>query len=141
MPYMMDPGEDRIIADAMYAALTNPGHYRQSAGAARARRRRSAAAWAVTIQYLRGKGEQHFTLEQTGGDITGDHKGELYNGTLRGKVHGDQVELRSPWQVPGNAIHWTFNGTVQGNRMSGTVDMGEYGPATWTAIADMKTGW
>ena len=27
MPYMMDPGEDRIIADAIHAALTNPGHF------------------------------------------------------------------------------------------------------------------
>jgi len=27
MPYMMDPGEDRIIADAIHAGLTRPGSY------------------------------------------------------------------------------------------------------------------
>ncbi len=27
MPYMMDPGEDRIIANAIYEGLTKPGHY------------------------------------------------------------------------------------------------------------------
>ena len=27
MPYMLDPGEAHIIAEAMHAALTNPGHH------------------------------------------------------------------------------------------------------------------
>ena len=36
-------------------------------------------------------------------------------------------------EVPGNPVHWTFTGRVAGNAMSGTADMGEYGPATWTA--------
>jgi hypothetical protein len=35
--------------------------------------------------------------------------------------------------VPGNGIHWSFEGSVRGNSMSGNVNMGEYGPATWTA--------
>jgi hypothetical protein len=35
--------------------------------------------------------------------------------------------------VPGNGIHWSFEGSARGNSMSGSVNMGEYGPATWTA--------
>jgi len=27
MPYMMDPGDEKIIADAIYESLTKPGHY------------------------------------------------------------------------------------------------------------------
>ena len=42
-------------------------------------------------------------------------------------------QKRTVMDVPGNAIHWTFTGTHQGDRMSGTADMGEYGPARWTA--------
>jgi hypothetical protein len=49
-------------------------------------------------------------------------------------VHGDQIELRSVMEVPGNPIHWTFTGSLQENMLSGIVDMGEYGPASWTAI-------
>jgi hypothetical protein len=78
-------------------------------------------------------GEQHFALKQDGNALSGDHKGEIYNGTLEGSIHGDQVKLRSNMVVPGNGIHWTFEGSVRGNSMSGKADMGEYGPATWTA--------
>jgi seryl-tRNA(Sec) selenium transferase len=132
MPYMLDPGEARIIAEAMHAALTNPGHHPDpvAPGGAPAM---IDGAWAVTVQYLRGEGAQKFTIRQDGDRVTGDHLGEHYNGDLRGRVRGDQVELRTAMEVPGNPVHWTFTGKVAGNAMSGTADMGEYGPATWTA--------
>jgi hypothetical protein len=37
-------------------------------------------------------------------------------------------------KVPGNTVVWTFKGTVTGNEIAGTVNMGEYGNATWKAI-------
>jgi uncharacterized pyridoxal phosphate-dependent enzyme len=132
MPYMMDSGEDRILADALFKVLSNPGHYPTPpvpGGAPAA----MAGTWAVSIQYTCGIGEQHFALKQDGNALSGDHKGEIYNGTLEGSIHGDQVKLRSNMVVPGNGIHWTFEGSVRGNSMSGKADMGEYGPATWTA--------
>jgi hypothetical protein len=133
MPYMMDKGEDRILADALFKAFTNPGHHANPVvptGTPAA----LAGNWAVRIQYVRDIGEQHFTLHQDGNALTGDQKGELYNATLKGNVHGDQVELHSVMPVSGNHIVWTFKGTVTGNAISGSVDMGEFGPATWTAM-------
>jgi hypothetical protein len=35
--------------------------------------------------------------------------------------------------VSGNQFPWSFKGTVQGDSMGGTVRMGEYGQANWTA--------
>jgi hypothetical protein len=72
-------------------------------------------------------------LKQDGNAVTGDHKGEIYNGTVQGTIHGDQIRLQSNMAVPGNGIHWVFEGTVRGNSASGNATMGEYGPATWTA--------
>jgi uncharacterized pyridoxal phosphate-dependent enzyme len=132
MPYMMDPGEDRILADAIFNVLSNPGHNPNPvlpSGTPAA----MAGTWAVTIKYPCGMGEQHFALKQDGNNLTGDHKGEIYNGTVQGQIHGDQLVLRSNMVVPGNGIHWTFEGTVHGTSASGNVNMGEYGPATWTA--------
>jgi uncharacterized pyridoxal phosphate-dependent enzyme len=132
MPYMMDPGEDRIIADAMHAGLTNPGHYENPVvpgGAPVA----IGGSWAVTIQYMHGQGEQKFAIEQSGGGVSGMHHGELYSGKLLGDVRGDRVELRTLMEVPGNNIRWTFTGVVRGGSMSGAADMGEYGLARWTA--------
>ncbi|HEX4272549.1 MAG TPA: hypothetical protein VHZ32_14230, partial [Rhizomicrobium sp.] len=133
MPYMLDPGEAHIIAEAMHAALTNPGPHPDPVVPSGAPTRIDGA-WAVTVQYLRGEGAQKFTIQQDGDRVTGEHQGEHYQGDLRGRVHGDQIELRTVMEVPGNPIHWTFTGTAQAGRMSGKADMGEYGPATWTAV-------
>ncbi|HEY0267226.1 MAG TPA: PLP-dependent transferase [Rhizomicrobium sp.] len=133
MPYMMDPGEERIVAEALYAGLSKPGPHADPVtppGAPAA----LAGDWAVTVQYGRGTGEQHFTLRQDGNTLSGHHKGEIYEGSLRGTVHADAVEIRSRMAVPGNGIDWTFRGRVNGGRMSGTVDMGEYGPAAFSAV-------
>jgi uncharacterized pyridoxal phosphate-dependent enzyme len=132
MPYMMDPGEERIVADAIYAAMFAAGPKTVTLGenvpvAV-------TGAWAVTVQYLRGEGMQHFTITQDGDALRGHHKGEIYEGRLHGDVDGNGVEIRSRMDVPGNGISWIFAGTVVGNRMSGTVDMGEYGPASFTAV-------
>ena len=132
MPYMMDTGEDRVLADALFKILSNPGSHPNPvlpSGTPAA----MAGTWAVSIQYSCGRGEQHFVLKQDGNSVTGDHKGEIYSGTVQGTIHGDQLKLRSNMVVPGNGIHWTFDGSVRGNSASGKVDMGEYGPATWTA--------
>jgi len=132
MPYMMDPGEDRIVADAIFSILSNPGRHDNPVvpGGAPAS---LVGNWAMTVQYLRGQGEQKLILSQDGNDIAGTHQGEIYAGAVTGSVHGDRVEIASRMVVPGNGINWTFKGTVDGNRMGGSVNMGEYGDATWTA--------
>src|SRR5471032_437522 len=54
MPYMMDPGEDRIIADAIHAALTNPGHFDNPPALPSGAPAAVGGAWAVTVTYPRG---------------------------------------------------------------------------------------
>jgi hypothetical protein len=132
MPYMMDAGEEKTVAEAVYEGLTKPGHFEDPVipdGAPS----QIDGTWAVTIHYLRGKGEQHFLLSQSGFTLTGKHQGEIYQADLRGEVHATQVDLHSVMAVSGNAIPWTFKGTVHGPSISGTVHMGEYGDAKWDA--------
>ena len=133
MPYMMDPGEDRIVADALHAALSNPGPY-ANPPVPKGPLASLAGSWAFTIKYERGVGEQQFTLQQNGGELTGAQKGEIYQGAVTGLVRGSTVEMRSRMSVPGSTIDWRFKGTASGNAMSGTVDLGEYGIVPWTAV-------
>ena len=132
MPYMMDPGEDRMIADAIYEGLTKPDHYEDPVIPTGASAQVNGK-WAIAIQYLRGVGEQHCVLEQSGETLTGRQLGELYNADLVGTIHANQLELHSNMAVSGNAIPWTFRGLVEGNTIAGTVSMGEYGDASWKA--------
>jgi uncharacterized pyridoxal phosphate-dependent enzyme len=132
MPYMMDPGEDRIVADAIYEALTKPAHYDDPV-IPTGEPAKVQGKWAFTIQYTRGTGEQHITLQQSGNELTGNQQGELYKADLKGSIHATQIELRSNMAVSGNEIPWTFKGEVHENTMEGTVHLGEYGDATWHA--------
>jgi seryl-tRNA(Sec) selenium transferase len=143
MPYMMDLGEERIVADALFTAITTPFTFEAPRGnlnkffedlSKPKKLAQIAGDWAVTVQYLRGEGRQQFAIRQDGGQLRGQHKGEIYTGRLHGDVRDNLAEIKSNMVVPGNGINWTFTGTVDGNHMSGTVDMGEYGPATFTAV-------
>jgi uncharacterized pyridoxal phosphate-dependent enzyme len=131
--YMLDAGEEKIIADALYEILTKPGTYADpkvpSGPPASVK-----GTWGVTIQYLRGTGDQKFILEQKENEVTGEHHGEIYDAKFEGAVHGDQIELHSVMPVAGNPVRCNFKGVVQGNNMSGTVNMGEYGEANWSAV-------
>ena len=133
MPYMMDPGEERIVAETLYAALSNPGPY-ANPPVPKGALASLAGSWAFTITYERGVGEQQFILQQTGSALTGTQKGEIYQGTVTGTVRANTVEMRSRMPVPGSTIDWRFKGTASGKTMSGTVDLGEYGIVPWTAV-------
>ncbi len=131
--YIMTAAEVKIVADSIHETLTHPGHYEDPVvptGAPAS----VAGNWAVTIHYLRGTGEQHFVLKQDGNNVTGEHHGELYNATFQGAIHADQIALTSVLPVTGYPITCHFKGTVQGNNMSGTLTMGEYGEVTWDAV-------
>ena len=131
--YMLEPGHYKIVADVLADTFKNPGHYENPVvptGAPAPIK----GKWAVSIQYLRGVGEQTFILEQNGNDVTGEQNGEHFNATFKGTIHGDQLQLTSTLPVPSWPVHCNFKGTVQGDHMSGTLDMGEYSIVTWSAV-------
>jgi uncharacterized pyridoxal phosphate-dependent enzyme len=135
MPYMMMPGDDKIVADAIFAALSHPPAFSapeipQGAPA------KVAGIWDVQMKYHCGEGRQRFLLEQQEGAVTGVHQGEIYNGNLAGTVHAQHVKFRSTMPVGGNEIEYSFSGTATGNSMSGTVALGEYGQAEWSATRE-----
>jgi seryl-tRNA(Sec) selenium transferase len=146
--YMMEPGDVKIVGDAIYEALSKPGHYEDPV-APTGTPASVAGKWAVTIQYLRGTGTQQFDLTQNGSSVTGTQTGEIFNGSFGGgggargggrgggggsTVQGNQVTLSSAMPIPGNPVRFVFKGTVHGDTMAGTVNMGEYGDATWNAV-------
>jgi L-seryl-tRNA selenium transferase len=132
MPYMMQAGEERIIADAIHAGLTSPLRHEEPAILSDPPFP-VQGTWEVSIRYSRGMGEQQFTLEQNGNELTGVQHGELYGAPLKGDVYGSQIRLRSSMAVSGDFLQWSFEGTARADTMAGSVDLGEYGTASWTA--------
>jgi uncharacterized pyridoxal phosphate-dependent enzyme len=132
MPYMMQPGDYKIVADTLSKYLRNPGHFENPpvyTGPAA----NLAGTWNVTIDYVRGIGEQQFVLQQNDTTLSGEQKGEIFNATLHGKVDADHARLTSVMETNGYQVPFVFTGVVSGNKFSGDVKMGEYGAATFTA--------
>src|ERR1700733_9215366 len=132
MPYMMQPGDYKTVAETISKYMRNPGHFENPpvyTGAPA----QVAGTWNVEIQYVRGVGEQQFILQQDGTKLSGDQKGEIFNATFEGKVDADHVVLSSVMHANGYQVPFVFTGVVAGGHFSGDVKMGEYGAATFTA--------
>jgi hypothetical protein len=92
-----------------------------------------AGQWEATITYLRGSAVHNLIIEQNGDKLVGTHQGETVSGDLSGAVAANQVRFRSSQRIQGTRLSYDFTGTVDGDKMSGSVNLGEYGEAKWTA--------
>ncbi len=132
-PYMMSPGEERIVADRLYALLANPP--REGGGPSPAAPVTDlSGAWDVQIDYAAGRSIHALHLRQRGNEIDGSHQGDFVSRDLLGTIDGDAIRIRSTYnEENGDALGFTFSGRVAGDEMSGGLDMGEYLSARWTA--------
>jgi L-seryl-tRNA(Ser) seleniumtransferase len=130
MPYMMMPGDDRIAARRLYEMMSHPPRLDRSAPSGDAQ---LSGQWEVEISFVRGSTHHKLFLEQQGGKLAGNHRGETLEGDVEGEVTGSRARFRSRHRYEGTGIGYAFDGSVHGNTMSGTVDLGEYGKAKFTA--------
>jgi uncharacterized pyridoxal phosphate-dependent enzyme len=131
-PYMMMPGEEKVVADRLFALLSKPPKFENPKvpqGAAA----QIQGSWDVRIDYLRGSADHKLTFEQQGGSLKGIHKGEVLTGDVTGTATGNEVRFRGSHKIEGTSLFYDFTGKVSGNTMQGTVNLGEYGEARWTA--------
>ena len=133
MPYMMLPGDHKIVADTISKYMRNPGHF-ENPPVYTGSPVDVSGTWKATIQYVRGVGEQQFILKQEGNKVTGDQKGEIFEATFNGHVNANHVVLTSMMPANGYEVNFVFSGVVTGNNFSGDVTLGEYGAATFTAV-------
>ena len=132
-PYQMSPGEEKIVADRIYAYLSNPPKQEP------AERKETASAdlsgsWDVQIEYAAGSSNHTLHLRQQGNRIEGTHQGDFVSRDLTGRIEGDAVQMRSSYtEEHGDSLAFTFTGKVSGDEISGTLDMGEYLMGKWAA--------
>ena len=92
-----------------------------------------AGNWAVDLEFSVGSTRHQFELATNGTKVSGTHAGRVGRSAIQGEMDGKQVRLRSGIRYEGTTLSYTFRGTVEGGRMSGDVDLGEYGKARFTA--------
>ena len=134
-PYQMAAGEEKIVADKIAAALSRAP--RQAAATKVAAPATDVSGqWDVRIEYLASASTHTLHLRQAGNRLEGSHQGDFVSRDLAGTIEGNEVQIASSYtERHGDALSFRFTGTVAaaGDAMSGTLDMGEYLAATWTA--------
>ena len=131
-PYMMMPGEIDVVAARLKEVLSKPPKLPQPQSPTGAMADVDGQ-WHVAIQYSLGSASHELAFEQKEGKLTGTHRGDIMIGEIRGSVDGPQVRFSSRHRYEGTSIGYNFTGTLENGKLSGTVDMGEYGTAPWTA--------
>jgi len=131
MPYMMVAGEETIVAERLVAVLSKPLPKQPAAPSVAPAA--VAGRWDLRLEFVRGSAGHALFLEQQGEKLVGTHRGEQLVGELRGSVEGGEVRLESSFRYEGARLRYRFLGRLEDDKMSGTVDLGEYGQARWSA--------
>ncbi|MFL6354733.1 MAG: aminotransferase class V-fold PLP-dependent enzyme [Bryobacteraceae bacterium] len=131
-PYMMMPGNQKIVAERLYAVLSKPPQF-QTPPVPQTEPVLIAGQWQARLEFTRGSATHTLIFEQDGRKLLGTHHGEYVSGDLAGTVAGNQLHFRSSQKIQGTRLSFDFSGTVENGKMRGDVNLGEYGEARWSA--------
>lgn len=127
----MQPGNDKVVADRIYNFLTqkrSPKTTTMSPASVKI-----GGQWDVTVQFFSSNSQHKLYLEQEGNWIQGMHTSDYETQEVMGMVEGNQFKLRSHLRKPGDQITYLFSGTMDGDKLSGSIYLGEYQTAKFTA--------
>jgi uncharacterized pyridoxal phosphate-dependent enzyme len=133
VPYQMTPGDEKVVAEKLHAILSKPPKVDGPPAPPTGQPASVAGQWEVRLDFVRGSASHKLLLEQDGGKLMGTHEGEFASGDLNGTVAGNEVRFQSGYGTEGTRVSYQFAGKIEGGKMSGTVALGEYGEAKWTA--------
>ena len=133
VPYMLIAGDEKVIADRLYQVLSKPPKFEDPAPPPAGETANVAGQWEATLEFDRGSAIHTLFLEQQGARLTGTHRGEFSTGDITGTVAANTVHFRGSHRIEGQSVSYDFAGTVDGNKMAGAIDLGEYGGAKWSA--------
>ncbi|MDH5399228.1 MAG: selenocysteine synthase, partial [Cyclobacteriaceae bacterium] len=130
-PSQMRPGNDKTVANRIHGVLSQkrpPRTLELKSPSVNVGDR-----WEVTVKFFSSESKHTLLLEQDGNWVQGLHQGDFSVREVVGMVEGDVVKLRSVDSQSGDSITFIFTGTVTGETMSGSVFMGEYLTAEFSA--------
>jgi len=122
------------VADRLYAALSKPPKFENPPAPPQGEPVPVSGQWEARLEFGRGSAVHTLMFEQNGPKLLGTHHTEFYSTDLNGNVAADTIRFQSSWQIQGQRLSYAFSGKVDGDKMAGTVNMGEYGETSWTAL-------
>jgi hypothetical protein len=94
----------------------------------------------LDITFAAGATRWQVYLDQNGNQLGGVYRSPVVpEGTVKGSISGDRVEIRSAGRHEGREFHYVFTGRVREGGMGGMVELGwEDGTAPW--VGRMRVG-
>jgi hypothetical protein len=89
--------------------------------------------WAVSIETPQGTRTPSMALTQKGEEVTGTYKSQRGEVPISGTVKGNDVKLSYKIGAGDRELVINYEGTVDGDTMSGKVGMGQMGEGKFTA--------
>ena len=129
---MMAPGDEKIVGERVRAALSAayPPRTAQTPAAPAAD---VSGRWDIDVRFAAATSRHTIHLRQDGNRLEGLHRGDFLARDISGTIDGSEVTLASiVTERHGDALTYRFHGTVEGDVMEGSLDLGEYLNATWT---------
>jgi seryl-tRNA(Sec) selenium transferase len=127
----MQAGEEKIIAERLCEVLSKNRQVKPEMSAPAANLN---GTWDVSIKFFSSTSQHSFTIVQDGNWFSGTHKADFDTRNLSGTIDGGQIKFESTIRIIADNINYLFQGTVNGDTMSGDIHLGEYRTAKFTAI-------
>ncbi len=127
----MQPGNEKIVADRLHGVLTQKRSPKNTTV-----EKPSAdlnGSWDATIEFFSSTSQHNLFIQQDGKWIKGSHKGDFSTRELMGTIEGSNIKLRSVDGHTADNITFLFSGTVANDAFEGSIYMGEYRTAKFTA--------
>ncbi|HEX7024934.1 MAG TPA: amidohydrolase family protein [Gemmatimonadales bacterium] len=93
-----------------------------------------AGGWTMTLTSPQGPLDITMTLSQNGGTFTGQMVSQVGTQEISdGQITGRNVVWSATLSFGGQSVTLNYRGEVDGNRMTGSAELGSFGSATFTA--------
>ena len=130
-PSQMQPGNEQVVAERIYQILAETRSPQPTHLAAA--EVDISGHWDLTVEYISSTSQHQLYLQQEGNWIEGVHQSDFSSQEIVGTVEGDRVKLRSQVRRPGDGIPFLFSGRAAGDVIAGSIHLGEYLSAQFTA--------
>ena len=129
---MMAPGDEKVVAERLFAVLSTPPRVEEKPKAPPAAD--LTGTWDVRIEYAASVSTHRLARAAARATTsTAPTRATSSPATCGARSTATTVRIRSSWRAHGDSLNYTFTGTVTGDEMAGDVSLGEYLDARFSA--------
>ena len=91
-----------------------------------------AGNWTLSLETPQGAANPTLVLEQDGQKLKGTYTGRVGEAPVTGTIKESAIAFSVRINAQGQEFELAFKGTVEGDTMKGTVELGPLGSANWS---------